>query len=354
MKVLLVYPDKNPNDNPFIRTLMKGLKDLGCDINWGRNEFWKNYANYAIIHFHWPDAMFEKMPPSDADVIQLEEHLHKLKKFCKLIYTRHNKEPHYTQNANRLKCYRLIEQHADAIVHLGHYEIELYKRQLMNDHIQHFFIPHHTYDTIYNNTITKENARTFLNIPQNKFVILTFGDYRDQEEANMVLSAFRNLPIKNKYLLAPRIISALTKQVPNKYRMNWFISKVVSRWLKQYKVHGGNNYVTDTALENYFSAADVVVIQRKQILNSGNVSLAFFFRKLVVGPDIGNVGLLLKQTNNIVFDPDQNGSLCEALKHAQQTVNSTTIGQNNWDYATKHMLTKIVAQQYFDVYKKIR
>lgn len=352
MRVLIVYPEVNPNDNPFVRTLMEGLRNLGCQVNWGRNEFWQNFAQYDVIHIHWPDAMFETVPPTDEEVNLLEKHYEEIRRSCRILYTRHNERPHYSQDPNRLKCYDLIEKKADAVVHMGHYDIDSYKKRLNNDSVKHFFIPHHTYDTQYDNTIPQKEAREKLKIPANKFVILSFGAFRDIEEANMVLSAFRKLEMKNKYLLAPRLIGILTDNRPTKWRMKWIMDKIISFKLKQEMIYTGSDFVDNDLLANYFIASDVVLIQRKQILNSGNVSLAFYFKKPVIGPNVGNVGELLKQTNNIVFDPDKMEALENAL-HKAETIASSDLGSENYRYAATFMTTEIVAKQYLNVYKNL-
>ncbi|HRC31994.1 MAG TPA: glycosyltransferase family 4 protein [Bacteroidia bacterium] len=352
MKVLIVYPEVNPNDNPFTRTLVKGLRDLGCDVNWGRKEFWNNWAHYDIINFHWPDAMFDKMPPSDSDFELLEKHIQVIKRTCKIIYTRHNEMPHYTTDANRHKCYKLIEKNADAIIHLGRNEIELYKERLNNSSVKHFFIPHHIYENMYNNTITIKEARQKLNIPLDKFVVLTFGEYRDMEEADMVLSEFAKAKIQNKLLFAPRLMKLLIKHTPKNVFLKWLESKTRTMRLKSQKIKTGIEFVSDDVLENYFSAADVVLIQRKHILNSGNVPLAFYFKKPVIGPNVGNIGELLKHTGNALFDPYKKGSLCKAFHEAEKLA-ATNLGQNNYDYAVKNMSIAVVAQQYLDVYKTV-
>jgi hypothetical protein len=352
MKVLFVYPEINPNDNPFVRTLMKGLKDQGCDVSLGRQEFWQNASNYNIIHIHWPDAMFEKVPPTDSEVNSLEKHIVFIKKTSKIIYTRHNEKPHYSNDSNRHKCYELIENNADAIIHLGNYEIESFKKRLNNTCIKHFYIPHHTYDKLYKNSITKIEAREKLKISKKKFVILTFGIYRDKEEVDMVITEFNKLLIKNKYLLAPRLISFLVKDFSNNIFIKWIFQYYYLLKLLRQKINSGSKYIDDKYLELYFKASDVVLIQRKNILNSGNISLAFYFKKPVIGPNYGNIGELLKQTNNILFEPNQDGSLCNAMMEATK-INLSELGQNNYNYAINYMNIEVVAQQYYDVYKNI-
>ena len=352
MKVLIAYPNNVAVDNPFVRTLKDGLEKIGCDISWVLDEFMGYSNKYDIIHIQWPNPVFEILTPTDIGVLKVEKHIAEIKKYSKLVYTRHNERPHYTQNQNVLKCYKIIEQNSDAIVHLGAYGIREFKEQLQNNNNKHFVIPHHIYEEEYDNNITQKEAREKLNIPPNKFVVLTFGAYRDKEEAEMVLSEFAALDMKHKFLLAPRLKNILMKDVNHVFILNWLRSKLISMKLKKQKESFGEAFVSNDLLPYYFSASDVVLIQRKKILNSGNIPMAFFFKKLVVGANVGNVGELLIKTNNMVFNPNETGALCETLKEAEQ-ISSSDIGENNYIFAIQNMNIKTVAKQYLEVYKSV-
>jgi hypothetical protein len=53
--------------------------------------------------------------------------------------------------------------------------------------------------------------------------------------------------------------------------------------------------VDDNILPYYYAASDLAFIHRVKILNSGNAIMPMLFGKVVVGPDVGNVGVLLKK-----------------------------------------------------------
>jgi hypothetical protein len=71
--------------------------------------------------------------------------------------------------------------------------------------------------------------------------------------------------------------------------------------------------MTDEEVALHFAAADVVFIQRLDDLNSGNIPMAFLFRRTVLGPDCGNIGEWLQTTDNPVFDPADRNSVRLAL-----------------------------------------
>ena len=47
-----------------------------------------------------------------------------------------------------------------------------------------------------------------------------------------------------------------------------------------------------------------------------NIPLAFLFHKIVVGPNTGNIGELLKNTGNPTFNPNHKADIIRALKMA--------------------------------------
>ena len=110
--------------------------------------------------------------------------------------------------------------------------------------------------------------------------------------------------------------------------------------------------ISNTELPYYFSAADIVLIQRKEILNSGNVPMALFFHKVVAGPKFGNIGELLDLTGNPTFDLTDSHSVIEAVTHAQQLAN-TGYGEKNAEFARQNMNTELIAQKTILCYQQI-
>ena len=71
----------------------------------------------------------------------------------------------------------------------------------------------------------------------------------------------------------------------------------------------------------YFTAADVVFIQRLRILNSGNLPMGFYYGRPVLGPAVGDVGEILQEAGNPTFDPEDAPSVATALRRALAAVN---------------------------------
>ena len=202
MRVLIVFRDEI-SDNLFVSTLCKGIKEEGINISHSLNRFWNDDSFFDIIHFQWPEEL-AGWTIQDVNIIEkLKKRLAFFKhRGTKIVYTRHNLHPHY--NSPVLSdVYDIIERSADLIVHMGEFSKNQYESE--NPHSDNVVIPHHIYENTYNESLSKKEARKKLGIPDDKFVITAFGKFRNKEEIDMTVSAFRKLKIKNKYLLAPRL-----------------------------------------------------------------------------------------------------------------------------------------------------
>jgi glycosyltransferase involved in cell wall biosynthesis len=110
--------------------------------------------------------------------------------------------------------------------------------------------------------------------------------------------------------------------------------------------------VSEEVLPYYFGAADIVLIQRMKILNSGNLPLSMFMGKVVVGPNVGNVGRILTETNNPTFIPRDTSSILKAV-HKAFTLLEEGKGIENRHYALDNWSTDIISKKLFNYYKEI-
>ena len=103
-------------------------------------------------------------------------------------------------------------------------------------------------------------------------------------------------------------------------------------------------------MQIYMVSSNVIFIQRKDILNSGNVPLAFLYHKVVVGPKVGNIGELLEATGNPTFCPNNKKDILRALKEARR-LSIQGQGERNYSYAMKEMNICKVGLECVQAYK---
>lgn len=339
MKVLFVCsPDSVYDDkaNPFVSSLIKGLNDQGgIEIECDSNSLWHLDSSYDLIYFQWPEQIFRRTI-DDEDLANLTKQFDIIKKkHIKTVITCHNLLPH-NGNPKIIQLYDLVYSKVNAFHHMGNHSYQLMKLKYPNAY--HFIAPHHI-DDCYLDLFKSNGAKSSLSIPANDIVIASFGAFRNQHEKNMFLSMVDDMKGQNVRFLAPRLI------IYDRTYFNWIIS-----YIKNYLTCRANKIKTAKFLEEYklrqwLSATDIVFIQRKEILNSGNVPLAFAAGKVVVGPDKGNVGEILKETGNFVFDPDNRESIKMAVLNAIDSVKrGNPIGQANHFYAKKNWNVPLVSK----------
>ncbi len=83
--------------------------------------------------------------------------------------------------------------------------------------------------------------------------------------------------------------------------------------------------------------SDILLIVRNESLNSGNISLGFSFGCYVVGPDIGNIGNILKENNNFVYnikDIKYNHIVSKSIENLNSNIieNNRRTAIYNWDW----------------------
>lgn len=332
--------------NHFVTSLGNALQQQGCDVVYGLERLWTdNVFDCNIVHFQWPEFIWgpQKKVFSDNDITRMSHRLVQLKeKGIKIIVQVHNLKPHARNDNNILRLYELLYLQADVIVHMGSYSRDLLQSQYPN--ARHVIIPHHIYDDVYSFNISQVEARQRLSLPADKKIVLSFGKFRTERERNFVLDVQRSFDHSVLFLM------------PGFYRETlhtWNPIKFITRLIHtvHYRLKGikfSNDVIPDDLMQCYFCAADVVLIQRLDILNSGNLPMAFHAGKVAVGPNVGNIGEILHETGNITFDPHDIDSAVGALHKA---LTETTMGKENRTYATEHWASDLIAASLLKYYQ---
>ena len=359
MKVYFVV--KEPSErtiNHFVPSLGSALLKQGCEVVYGLERLWTDDVfDCDIVHFQWPEFVFgsQKKEFSDKDITRMSHRLMQLKeKGIKIIVQVHNLKPHAKNDKNILRLYELLYQQAHVIVHMGSYSRDLLQSQYPN--AQHVVVPHHIYDNVFSFSVSQQEARQRLHIPTHKKIILSFGKFRTDEERQFVLGLKREISSLENNSSLFTLHSSLFL-MPGFYRQTlhtWNPKKLVTRLYHTlyYRLKGiqfSNEVIPDDMMQYYFCAADVVLIQRLDILNSGNLPMAFHAGKVVVGPDVGNIGPILHETGNFTFDPEHTESAIDALKNALE---ATSKGKENKVYASKHWSSDFIAATFLRYYQQ--
>lgn len=347
MKVLFAY-NRNTYPNPFVRTLVDSISELGVEVVCSLDDFWHSWEHYDIIHLQWPNLLVDGLET----VEPLKKHLQKIKDAgIPIVITFHNLHPHYATGSIVNDAYDVVYDMVDCFIHMGEYSCNLLKEKYPA--ARHVIIPHHIYDTLYKSIPTKEEAIKHLHLNPNLKYVLCFGTFRHDEERDIAIRASEIMHGHNGKLIAPSFSSFWFRRDFKGIQITFheFVQHLNCR-LKYRNILMTRGFVSDKDLPYYYAAADIALIHRKEILNSGNLPMAFYMGKVVVGPNTGNVGPLLHETGNPTFDIQEMASLNESIKRALE-LDIQGKGEENRQYAVNNFSSEIVAKQHRDLYQSL-
>lgn len=325
--------------NPYVQSLVSGLINCGHEVVYSLDDFWYSYFQYDLLYFQWPEAIFD-WRRSSFDIKKLSLHFDRIKEtHVKTLITCHNLHPH-NNDVLTTDLYNLVYSRVDFFHHMGKFSYELMKEKYPNKY--HFIAPHHIADVLWGSPLNSSDAKRRLHISEKDIVISSFGAFRNEEETQLYVNMAKDVTSRNLSFLAPRI------PIGHFYKgrhLNRTIKYLFDNLL--YKKLGikYSGFLTNEDLHVWLYASDIVFIQRKEILNSGNLPLAYSAGKIVVGPDLGNVGEILKGTNNYVFNPNNRASVKQAVLDAIKEVKTfNQLGSQNLRYAQENWRTSRVCR----------
>ena len=340
--------------NRFVRDLQEGML-THAEVVYDCDEFWSCKNNYDIVHIHEPEYLSYELEGcmNHRDVIpkdlwrRLKQSLEYWKTHSKIVHTRHVQEPHVRVDDEFKKLYETVFSYCDAVAHFANYSITQFKEFYPNlKGVIHHVIPHQNYASLPND-ISKEEARSNLNIKSDAKVMLVFGMVKEREK-HIIKTAFKAIPHKNKVLLAP---GWKTKRRPIKWirLREWVFNYELKKALKNNKFRTNLGFIKEEDAQNYCNAADVLLIPRIDELNSGNITFGFTFGLVVLGRNGGDIGEILKETINPVFDPADVKSIKVAIENALNLAQNNH-GLKNKELALKEWGIDTISKKYISLY----
>lgn len=338
MRILIpLKQNNNIDDNPFVRVLSHGLESFGHVVVCDKNELRNNFVNYDLIFFQWPDLLLQDEKKNENIIGEYESLLKSIKAHgVKTIITVHNLHPHNNDSV-LTDLYNLIFSYVDGFHHMGDYSYEMLLNKYPN--ATHFIVPHPLFYDEADVPLNHMDYKKKYGIPLKKPTVMAFGGFRNDEEREMFLYLSRKYYFRCCFW-APKFnrVEGVNRNV---------LQKLLSRL--KYGIQGIKMFrgpVSDVEAAEMARASDIFFIQRNEILNSGNLPLGFFGKCIVVGPDVGNVGNILKTTGNPVFIPNDFHSLHEAMEQALNLFcQNSKFGQHNYDYAKTNWNKMVVSKE---------
>ncbi len=317
---VLVFPkDKNPYQELLYAPLRKKdikIKYVSPDLNSQLKSllsllplllYWR-VRNYKIFHLHWTGRFatsFKILKPFyTLYFVFFLVYIRSLG--YRLVWTVHNVLPHETQFTNEAFVRKILSRLANAKIVHSAYGIEEMKRTGLDTNNIHV-IPHGNYIDVYENKISRKNARKSLGLSNKDFVFLFLGLIREYKGVDDLLEAFSRLANKKKHV----------KLVVAGYCSNDHLLDM----MRYYKKNLKNNLILDIEfIENqkaqyYFNSADIAVLPFKKMTTSGSALLALSFAKPIISPQIGSLKDMPADVG-IFYKKNRENGLYDAMERA--------------------------------------
>lgn len=328
--------------NPFVKSLTAAIaaEDSTIEFVFDPSFIWtEKVYTFDILHIMWPEFLVEKGNHTARD---LKKRLIEIKdKGIRIVSTCHNIVPHYCKDSDKCEAIRICYGLSDVIHHLGTVSLDELAQTYPN--VRHELIPHHIYDNIYEEQISKTEACRRLGLSENCHYILSIGAIRDKEEKELLDYVAKKVK-RGINIIVPSFAMDAGKRTDITQRFKYYRDK----YLKYHnRLICNIGIIKNQDLPYYMAVSDITLIHRKRILNSGNVTLGMYAGNVIIGPQIGNVGRILKETGNYTFDAQEEipGLIEKALKAADdgKGVCNRQYALSNW---SSSQIAKLVLNNY--------
>lgn len=254
---------------------------------------YKEYRDlYEIVNIQFPEAIFDWKSPNAEELMYFELQLLTWKRKSKIVYTMNDSKAHYDEENKFSELFRLIHKYSDGVIHLGKYSLDNYEKYFSSCCLQ-TIIYHPLYNSLTEDYQTTDVQNLVLTDLTDKFIVSAVGGIRSKEELDFIFKIFKKLPIKNKFLIVPRIFQfiKIPDYIPYRFRKHYkkLIEKRYCFRLSKDQYFFSARFLEYSYLVDLVKRSSLMIIPRIKNLNSGNLYLGLTFDKPMIIPKIGNL-----------------------------------------------------------------
>lgn len=348
----IIFLPKHGRVNPYQQLLVKSLRAQGLTVQLknGNGPFpilgaIRKYGMPQILHLHWthPFLACDSILKTAVLVVRFFCELLVLKSFgVKLVWTIHNLFHHEKRvkgerHINKMLvgiCNQIIVHASFGKAEAGRaYGLSLNAMKKIN------VIPHGHYMDIYENRISKDDARRKLGLNKHCVVFLYFGIIRPYKGIPQLLTSFGDLDNKDVNLVIAGMPKG--KDVKEKILESAKSDKRIRTYLYE---------ISEDAIQMYMNASDVVILPFQNVFTSGSVLLSMSFGKAVIAPNFSFLKETVHSKGAIFYKSDDPGEMKKALLKALDS-DLNGMGRYNYEMA-KNYDWKAIGQKTCEVYQK--
>lgn len=228
----------------------------------------------------------------------------------KIVWTVHNYLSHDTPFP-RLELWvrRILSKLVNKIILLNKSTQDEIVKQYKTDLNKTCFIPHGHYRDAYEPLIEPIDAKTQLNLPLTGKIYLFLGilkPYKGIEDILEIWKSDCNLSGNHTLVIAGK---------PSSKVYGSKLTEIVSE-IKGAVIYP--RFIKDNEINIFFSAADVIILPFKKILNSGSLILAMSYDKPIIAPRLEVIKEILGKADTLLYHPEDQNGLLAAIKKSNQ------------------------------------
>ena len=220
---------------------------------------------YDYIIFHWPEASLSWKKITLDDTKKFSVKLSNLKKFSHIVSYVHNIIPHI-KDSNKISIYKALYSLSDSFLHFS-----LDSRKKLEDEYpavqnkSHFYIPHGLY---------RQNLSSFTPSKNKKIIITSLGAIRKKSELDNIVELAKEIRLQKleAEIKIPMFFKEFTrwKKIDSlKFLIPFCIFLIKHKILPPLKFN-----FTDIEIEKEVNQSDIILLPRRDGLNSGLLYLA--------------------------------------------------------------------------------
>jgi len=285
---LLAWPAfKSRFNNPYSWLLYTAMGSLNAQVN----EFSiKNliYKNFDILHIHWPEVYLNKEGIIQAflgSVKRLSLYFLAKMRGAKIVWTVHNTLPHNLYHPKLQKIfYSLLLKIVDGYIYLSEPSYDAATKIHPRLHelpslIQKF--GHGHYRDVYQNNLSRVDARKKMGIEDDKVVILFLGTITPYKNVISLCDSFTKIPNDSLQLI-----------IAGKPSSDELEATLTEKSESDPRIDSVFQFIPEEDLQMYFNASDLVVLPFLNMTNSGSALCALSFNTPILTSHTGSMRAL--------------------------------------------------------------
>lgn len=193
---------------------------------------------------------------------------------CKKLCVVHNALPHESRPGDIAFTRYMLSAHDGLIAISDAVEHDLQSMHLGKPILRR----EHPIYTHFGNSVSKEDARTALGLPQDKQLLLFFGFIREYKGLMQLIEAMNALPESIHLVIAGEIYGSFES----------YDQKIKELGI-EHRVHKHIRYVSDTETPLFFCSADACILPYVTATQSGIIAIAHHFETPVMATPVGGL-----------------------------------------------------------------